>query len=75
MCTLHQSQRGSLVSCTLQNVTQVDFAALQKEDPSLLTLKDFVMASNQAPNNPDDILSLLQAFADFQQGQGALCLA
>lgn len=63
------------VSCMLQNVIEVDFAALHKEDPSLLTLKDFVMASNQAPNNPDDILSLLQAFAEFQQSQGASCLA
>ena len=54
---------------------QLDFAAMQKEDPSLLTLKDFVMSSNQAPNSPDDILSLLQAFADFKQGADALFLS
>ena len=50
---------------------QLDFAAMHKEDPSLLTLKDFVMSSNQAPSSPADILSLLQAFADFKQGADA----
>ena len=53
---------------------ELDFAAMQKADPSLLTLKDFVMSSNQAPNSPDDILSLLQAFAEFKQGADSLCL-
>ena len=51
---------------------QLDFAAMQREDPSLLTLKDFVMSSNQAPNSPDAILSLLHAFAEFKQGVHAL---
>lgn len=59
--------------CILQ--IQLDFAAMQKQDSSLLTLKDFVMSSNQAPNSPDDILSLLQAFAEFKQGADALLLA
>ena len=56
--------------CALQ--IHLDFAAMQKQDPSLLTLKDFVMSSNQAPNSPDDILSLFQAFAEFKQGADAL---
>ena len=47
---------------------QLDFAAMQRDDPKLLTLKDFVMSSNQAPESPSDVLSLLQAFAEFQQG-------
>ena len=50
---------------------QLDFAAMQKDDPNLLTLKDFVMSSNQAPNHPRDILSLLQAFDDFKRGAHA----
>ena len=68
---LHQV--GSPIFGILQ--MQLDFAAMQKEDPSLLTLKDFVMSSNQAPNSPDDILSLLQAFAEFKQGADALFLS
>lgn len=47
---------------------QLDFAAMEKNDPRLLTLKEFVMSSNQAPQSPSDILSLLQAFAAFKQG-------
>lgn len=48
---------------------------MQKDNPSLLTLKDFVMSSNQAPNSPSDILSLLQAFDDFKQGADAPSLS
>lgn len=47
---------------------QIDFAAMQRDDPKLLTLKDFVMSSNQAPQSPTDVLSLLQAFEHFKQG-------
>lgn len=47
---------------------QLDFAAMQRDDPKLVTLKDFVMSSNQAPDSPSDVLRLLQAFADFEQG-------
>ncbi|KAA6417260.1 MAG: hypothetical protein FRX49_12787 [Trebouxia sp. A1-2] len=47
---------------------QLDFAAMQKDDPKLLTLKDFVMSANQAPESPSDVLSLLQAFSEFKQG-------
>ncbi len=54
------------VSCALQ--IQLDFAAMQKDDPKLLTLKDFVMSANQAPESPSDVLSLLQAFSEFKQG-------
>lgn len=54
---------------------ELDFAAMQKADPRLLTLKDFVMSSNQAPNSPDDILTLLQAFAEFKQGVDSLFLS
>lgn len=52
--------------CVLQ--IQLDFAAMQKDDPKLLTLKDFVMSANQAPESPSDVLSLLQAFSEFKQG-------
>ena len=47
---------------------QLDFATMQRENPKLLTLKDFVMSSNQTPESPSDVLSLLQAFAQFKQG-------
>ena len=57
-----------LVCCLLQ--IDLDFAAMQRDNPKLLTLKDFVMSSNQAPESPSDILHLLQAFADFKQGTG-----
>ena len=59
------------VSCALQ--IQLDFAAMQKNDPKLLTLKDFVMSANQAPESPSDVLSLLQAFSQFKQGNNAQC--
>ncbi len=59
------------VSCVLQ--IQLDFAAMQKDDPKLLTLKDFVMSANQAPESPSDVLSLLQAFSEFKQGSTAQC--
>ncbi len=54
------------VLCALQ--IQLDFAAMQKDDPKLLTLKDFVMSANQAPESRSDVLSLLQAFSEFKQG-------
>ena len=47
---------------------QLDFAAMQRDNPKLLTLKDFVMSANQAPESTSDVLSLLQAFSEFKQG-------
>lgn len=51
---------------------QLDFAAMQRDDPKLLTLKDFVMSSNQAPESPSDVLGLLQAFSEFKQGTACI---
>ena len=47
----------------------LDFAKMKQENPNLLTLKDFLMSSNQAPETENDIQQLLQAFADFKQGK------
>ena len=48
---------------------------MQRDNPKLLTLKDFVMSANQAPDSTSDVLSLLQAFSEFKQGdQGDDCM-
>lgn len=49
----------------------LDFARMKEENPNLLTLKDFLMSSNQAPETENDIQQLLQAFADFKQGKSS----
>ena len=46
----------------------LDFAKMKRDNPSLITLKDFLMSSNQAPETESDIQHLLQAFAEYKQG-------
>lgn len=46
----------------------LDFAQMKQENPSLSTLKDFLMSTNQAPETESDIQQLLQAFAEYKQG-------
>lgn len=46
----------------------LDFAKMKEENASLMTLKDFLMSSNQAPKTESDIQHLLQAFAEYKQG-------